>query len=98
MKSLLLVHVLAVLTAALSCKIVRSIAVRHQLLSSPGGRNVHATATPRIGGVSLFLGIVCPLLVLSQVDSSLGRILRGEGRLMIGLLAGGTCIFAVGLV
>jgi UDP-GlcNAc:undecaprenyl-phosphate/decaprenyl-phosphate GlcNAc-1-phosphate transferase len=90
MKSLLLVHVLAVLTAALSCKIVRFIAMRHQIVSSPSGRDVHDTATPRIGGVSIFLGIVCPLLVLFQIDSSLGRALRGDARLvddLVGLRA-----------
>jgi UDP-GlcNAc:undecaprenyl-phosphate GlcNAc-1-phosphate transferase len=98
MKSLVLVHSLAVLIAALSCKVVRALAMRRGLVSAPGGRNVHTSATPRLGGVAMLLGIVVPLLVLLQLDSAMGWVLRNEMPHLLGMLGGATFIFAVGFV
>jgi UDP-GlcNAc:undecaprenyl-phosphate GlcNAc-1-phosphate transferase len=99
MKSLLLVHTVAVLVATLSCAVVRHLALRRGLVSVPGGRHVHATATPRLGGVAIFLGIVVPLLVLLPLSSSaMGQVLRDESTRLLGMLAGATVIFAVGFV
>jgi UDP-GlcNAc:undecaprenyl-phosphate/decaprenyl-phosphate GlcNAc-1-phosphate transferase len=98
MKSLVLVHSLAVFIAALSCKVVRALAVRRGLVSAPGGRNVHTSATPRLGGVAMLLGIVVPLLVLLQIDSAMGRVLRAQAPQLLGMLGGAALIFVVGFV
>jgi UDP-GlcNAc:undecaprenyl-phosphate GlcNAc-1-phosphate transferase len=98
MKSLVLVHILAVVIAVLSCKLVRSLAMRRGIVSTPGGRNVHTTATPRLGGLALFLGIVGPLLVLFQIDSAMGRVLRAAAPQFLGMLGGATFIFVVGFI
>src|SRR5215813_1083692 len=60
-------------------------------------RKIHGTPVPRLGGVAIVCGFFAPLFALLIVDSSLGRILRGNTDLLSGLFCGGISTAFLGL-
>ena len=58
----------------------------------PNQRKVHTHAMPRIGGIAIFAGVMLPGLFEA------GYVLKGQYLPFWGILAGGTIIFAVGLL
>jgi UDP-GlcNAc:undecaprenyl-phosphate/decaprenyl-phosphate GlcNAc-1-phosphate transferase len=78
--------------------LARALAFRFQIISSPGGRHIHAQAIPRLGGLSIYgsaLFISLGLLTwgsLSKVFETEVGSLRGWG-----ILLGSTLMFAIGL-
>lgn len=94
--------VVAAVVTLLVTPLVRRLAVRYGLVDRPGGRKVHATPIPRIGGVALFLGVLVALAVQALGEWKLGwggmlldPSIRTE---LLGVLAGMVLIFAVGLI
>ena len=57
------VTAVAAVATLLVTPLVRWIALRFKIVARPGGRNVHEGLVPRIGGLSLYLGVVAALLV-----------------------------------
>jgi UDP-GlcNAc:undecaprenyl-phosphate GlcNAc-1-phosphate transferase len=49
--------------------VARRVAIRWQALAKPRDRDVHAVATPRMGGVALFAGFALALYVAKQLPS-----------------------------
>jgi UDP-GlcNAc:undecaprenyl-phosphate/decaprenyl-phosphate GlcNAc-1-phosphate transferase len=49
--------------------IARRVAIRWQALAMPRDRDVHAVATPRLGGVALFTGFALALFVAARLPS-----------------------------
>jgi UDP-GlcNAc:undecaprenyl-phosphate GlcNAc-1-phosphate transferase len=101
---------LSALLVPLSVVLARRLGV----MDDPGPRKIHETPMPRLGGVAIFGGFTVVVLagywmvpLLSVVPwvatgfpervSALQESWRVQGRL-IGLIAGGCCIFLVGLV
>jgi UDP-GlcNAc:undecaprenyl-phosphate GlcNAc-1-phosphate transferase len=83
--------------------LVRRAGVAVGAVSRPGGRHVHEGEIPRIGGVALFAGVVAALALewLGELQwgwqgSLVGD--AGESSMMLGVLAGLTLMFLVGLV
>jgi len=108
------VLIAALVLSALLVPATRWIARRFGVLDDPGPRKVHATPTPRLGGIALwatftsivlagYLGV--PILArlewvqthLAAPVAMLQEAYRVETKLL-GLLAGGTIVFVVGLL
>jgi UDP-GlcNAc:undecaprenyl-phosphate GlcNAc-1-phosphate transferase len=91
----------------------RVLARRFGVIDAPGHRKVHAQPMPRMGGVAVFVSFTVVVLAGSLLAPSLLRVggvpsifgsslaLLGEAyrvkRELLGLLAGGALVFAVGL-
>jgi UDP-GlcNAc:undecaprenyl-phosphate/decaprenyl-phosphate GlcNAc-1-phosphate transferase len=65
----LLVACVAAAVTFLLTPIARRIAIRWQALAMPRDRDVHAVATPRLGGVALFIGFALALYVAHRLPS-----------------------------
>ena len=80
--------------------IVRGLSVRASLVDEPGGRRVHTTAMPRLGGIGIFAGFSAALLVEFAGETwwHWQPALVGGGAPLLGVAAGLALIFAVGLV
>ena len=80
--------------------IVRLVGVRWGIVSHAGGRHVHSGAIPRIGGAAMFAGFVSAVCMRYLGERLWGwppsLTLMGEPAL--GVLAGLTIMFAVGLL
>jgi UDP-GlcNAc:undecaprenyl-phosphate GlcNAc-1-phosphate transferase len=70
-----------------STPFLRALAVRCNILDHPGHRKIHKEATPFLGGVAIYFGLVLGLLC--NLD---------EFYLFLPLLMGATVILAVGLL
>jgi UDP-GlcNAc:undecaprenyl-phosphate GlcNAc-1-phosphate transferase len=65
----LLVGCVAAAVTFLLTPVARRIAIRSKALAMPRDRDVHAVATPRMGGVALFVGFSLALFVASRLPS-----------------------------
>ena len=65
----LLVACVAATVTFLLTPIARQIAIRWKAVARPRDRDVHAVATPRMGGVALFAGFALALFVASRLPS-----------------------------
>ena len=65
----LLVALVAAAVTFLLTPLARRIAIRWQALAMPRDRDVHAVATPRMGGVALFIGFALALFVAARLPS-----------------------------
>jgi UDP-GlcNAc:undecaprenyl-phosphate GlcNAc-1-phosphate transferase len=80
--------------------LVRRLSLKASLVDLPGGRKVHTTAIPRLGGIGIFAGFTAAVLVEMagerwwQWPSAFGR----ADVALLGAAAGLALIFAVGLV
>lgn len=80
--------------------LVRLVGARLGIVAHPGGRNVHTGLIPRIGGVAMFVGFTTAVLIDYLGERFWGwqeGMLR-VGRPILGVLAGITVIFAVGVL
>ncbi len=67
--------------------LVRRIALNLGLVDRPGGRKIHKSPIPRVGGVALYLGgLIGALPFLSESTQTLGIMLAGTFIFLIGLL------------
>jgi UDP-GlcNAc:undecaprenyl-phosphate/decaprenyl-phosphate GlcNAc-1-phosphate transferase len=65
--------------------------------ASSGGRKIHQTAVPRLGGIAIVIGFFAPLAALLVIDSSVGTTYKASPDLIHGLFGGGVAIAALGL-
>lgn len=98
----LLVLVAGVVSLA-ATPLVRLIGLRYDIVSRPGGRNVHEGLVPRIGGVAIFAGVAIAVGVQMFGELSFGwraALLNQAGSKvdLFGLMGGLALIFIVGLV
>lgn len=99
MSSYIAVFVASLFISVLLTPLMRWLGLRLGAVGATGGRHVHVRRISRLGGVSLMLGWSIPLLVLFQVDSFAIQSLGGhEGRKVLGAIAGGLMLCAVGAV
>jgi UDP-GlcNAc:undecaprenyl-phosphate GlcNAc-1-phosphate transferase len=98
MRTYVAAFVVACLAAALLTPPTRRLALRWGAVSRPGGRNVHGSVVPRLGGVAIFLALLLPLAGLFVVDSSVAAIVRLQALKAVGLLVGATAMVLVGVV
>lgn len=97
MVTYVLVFAAAVVAAAILTPFIARTAVRVDILDRPGGRKLHASAVPRLGGVAVALGLAVALGVSVVADAQHAA---GSGpplRDLLPLIAGAVLVFAVGL-
>jgi UDP-GlcNAc:undecaprenyl-phosphate/decaprenyl-phosphate GlcNAc-1-phosphate transferase len=76
--------------------LVSRYAIQAGLYDAPGHRKIHQYPVPRLGGVAIFASFIIGLGVVGAFGHSPTVFLLGKGNL--GLLAGGTLIFLLGLL
>lgn len=81
-----LTFLLAFSGAYISMPILRKLAIRFGIIDMPGGRKMHKVATPLLGGVAIYIGLLAGILF--NLDSA---------HLIIRILTGATFILILGL-
>ncbi|MDA3935945.1 MAG: MraY family glycosyltransferase [Actinomycetota bacterium] len=96
---LAMVAVAAVVTALLT-PLVRYLSIRYGLVDSPNERKVHTTPIPRLGGIAIFAGFLAAVGVeaLGEAYFGWGGALLDSSSTILGVIAGMTVIFLVGVV
>ena len=79
--------------AYLVTPLVKALAGRWGVVAHPGGRRVHATPTPLLGGVAMYAGFVAAMAVVAAVEPGLKL-----DRQALGILVGGTLVALVGIL
>lgn len=64
MNSYLAVFAASLVVSVLLTPLMRRLGLRLRAVGGSGGRHVHASAIPRLGGISLALGWSIPLVVM----------------------------------
>jgi UDP-GlcNAc:undecaprenyl-phosphate GlcNAc-1-phosphate transferase len=98
MRSYFAAFLVAFLAAAVLTPLVRRLAFRLGAVSHPGGRHVHRSAVPRLGGIAIYAAFLLPIGALLFVDSSVGHMVRAHALRASGLLAGATAITLLGVI
>ena len=99
----LLIAAIGALVTLIVTPIVRRLAIAQGLVDTPGGRKVHSTPIPRLGGVAIFAGVMTAVAVQAAGEFYLdwgGTLVEGgTARVkVLGVLVAMTVIFLVGLV
>jgi UDP-GlcNAc:undecaprenyl-phosphate/decaprenyl-phosphate GlcNAc-1-phosphate transferase len=91
----LLVASVAAAVTFLLTPVARRIAIRSKALAMPRDRDVHAVATPRMGGVALFIGFSLALFVASRLPSLHRSFDNGPDMGWVVLSAGIICLVGI---
>ena len=95
MREYLLVLLVAAAVTYLLTPVARRVAVRIGAIAEPRDRDVHAIATPRLGGLAMYAGVSAAFLVASQLPH-LAMVFRYSD--VRAVLLGGGVIVLLGLV
>lgn len=96
MVTALLAGIVAIAVAALLTPLVRQVAIAVGAVDTPGGRRVHAAATPRLGGVAIVVAYLVAIFVALSFSHGSG-VVRSRTPLLAFLAAGGV-IALVGVI
>jgi len=96
MTTLIYVFVLALLLSYLLTPVVRRAANALRIVDEPAARKVHKHATPRAGGVAIYLAFMLALVAALMANPTPLANPEGKAR-AFALLAGGAVAFALGL-
>ena len=92
-----LVFTAAIVAAAILTPFIARTAVRVNILDRPGGRKLHASAVPRLGGVAVALGLAVALGISVVADAHSAPGSTPSLTALLPLIAGAVLVFAVGL-
>lgn len=98
----LAIFLIALVVTFVVTPLVRRFAIRRGLVDRPGGRKVHESPIPRLGGVAIFAGVAIAigLQIAGELRFGWGGTLASGGSIdpkTIGVISGMTIIFLVGL-
>ena len=86
---------IALVSSLVLVPVVRHYALKADLLDAPGERKIHSQPIPRLGGVAIFVSFLVALGCLGALGQLTDLIFtRGN----LGLIAGGTLMFLLGLL
>ena len=83
--------------AALLTPLIRALALHIGAVDHPGGRKIHQTPTPRLGGVSVMLAGTLTVVAGLGLDQVLGGVLGLNPGVWFSVLPGGGIILLVGI-
>ncbi|MEO0531818.1 MAG: MraY family glycosyltransferase [Planctomycetota bacterium] len=89
---------LAAAVASIVTPLTITLSQRLRLLDEPDARKVHASATPRLGGIGIFAGVLIvglPAFLIVSSWPDVGRIAPNQH---LALLLGATFVFIIGLL
>ncbi len=98
MRTFVAAAIVAALISGLMSPLVRRLALRLGAVSTPGGRHIHKTSVPRLGGIAIFFGFFAPLIGLFFVESAVADVFTRDQTRVLGLFFGGAVICGVGIV
>ncbi|MFN7135026.1 MAG: glycosyltransferase family 4 protein, partial [Myxococcales bacterium] len=98
MRSAIEALIIALVVVAVLTPLVRVLALRLGAVAQPGGRHVHKTAIPRLGGLAIAVGFLAPLGVMYLTSPDVASQLRAVPLPLTGVLVGGVAMCAVGVV
>ena len=100
MTTSLVAFLVAFVVAVVATFVARSAARSWGIVDRPDGfRKVHSRATPRLGGVAIFIGFVAPVAALYFVyRNAVSEMLYQRPLLLAGLLGGGAVALGMGVV
>lgn len=98
MKTYLFVYLGAAFLALVTTPIVIWLAHRLSIVDIPGARHMHKKPTPQIGGVAIFLSMMCLAVVVLFLSNISGDAFRDTLPKAIVLLSAAASIFFVGLI
>ena len=98
MKTYLCVYLGSVFLALVITPVVIRLARRLRTADSPGARAVHKKPVPRIGGVAIFVSMLCMTLPVLFLHNTVGQRFRGMQFKVITLLSAAAFIFVVGVI
>ena len=88
-----LAALISLVIALILTPLVRTLAIRLGIVAHPGGRRVHARATPLLGGVAMYLAFTLAVVFAVIYDPKLTF-----DRQVVGILLGGTFVALVGVL
>jgi len=99
----LLIAAVGALVTFLVTPLVRRFAISRGMVDTPGGRKVHSTPIPRLGGVAIFLGVMAAVAAQAAGEYFAGwggtLVDGGTARVRIlGVLVAMAVVFLVGLI
>ncbi len=97
MQSYLTSFVVAALAGSALTPVARLLSFRWGAVSSPGGRHIHGQAIARLGGLGIFAAFMTTVISLVATGFANSVLEPEQLRLGLGLLIGGSVMFAVGL-
>ncbi len=95
MRAYLFLMLLAAGTTYLTVPLVRALALRVGAMTPVRARDVHATPTPRLGGVAMFVGVAVAFVVASQMRFLEGIFSSSSGPWGVLAAAGVVCALGV---
>ena len=98
MQTYLASFVVAALAGSALTPLARLLSFRWGAVSNPGGRHIHGQAIARLGGMGIFAAVLTTVISLVATGFANQILEPGQLRLGVGLLIGGTVMFAVGLI
>jgi len=100
LRHLLFLGVLAGGVTIVATPFVKRFCLRFGIVDHPGGRKVHASAVPRLGGVALFLGFLVALAaqMAGETYFGWGGGLLDSTRQLLTVLVGIAIVFFVGVI
>lgn len=88
-----LAAVIGIAVACILTPLVRTVAVRMDVVAHPGGRRVHSQPTPLLGGLAMYFGFVAAVSVVVAAHPGLAF-----DRQVVGILAGASLVAFVGVL
>lgn len=95
MRTYLLVAVIAAVATYLATPLARWCALRWGAITAVRDRDVHATPTPRLGGMAMFAGLFVALLMASRLPFL--EPVYANPRPIFGIIGGGALVCALGV-
>jgi len=96
----LIAAILSFTIVALTTPIIKKIAFKYDIVAKPGGRRIHSTPTPLIGGIGIYLGVIINILIFWAYFGFVNKEILSPlfVKQIIGILFGGTLIALAGII
>jgi UDP-GlcNAc:undecaprenyl-phosphate GlcNAc-1-phosphate transferase len=98
MRSYVAAFLVAALIAALLTPIMRWLGLRLGAVSVAGGRHVHQSKIPRLGGIAIAIALLTPVVGLLLVNGAVAALFHESSGLAFGLMIGGLSMCILGAV